>query len=120
MRILVVDSSASLRNKLISLIEDIPNVDIVGEASTWDETVRFLEDLDVEIVILDVHVLDPPETQTLQRLKAANPQLKAILLAEFFTPEYEHAYRKAGADFVCDKSLGFERVATILTNLGKK
>lgn len=120
MRTLVVDSSANLRDKLIGLISDIPGLVIVGEASTWHETIRLLQDLNPETVVLDTHVLETPEIQSIQHLRSSHPQLQIILLSPMFTPEYDYAYRKAGAQYVCDKSLGLEKVAHILTNLGEK
>ena len=120
MRTLVVDSSAKLREKLIGLITDIPGLDIVGEASTWHETLRLLKDLNPDTMILDSHVLETPEVESIQHLKSSYPHLHLVILSTVFTPEYEYAYRKAGADYVFDKSLGFETIATILSKLTKK
>jgi DNA-binding NarL/FixJ family response regulator len=120
MRTLVVDSSASLREKLIGLIAEIPGLEIVGEASTWHETIRLLQDLGPDTIILDTHVLESPEIQSIQHLKSSYPQLHVILLSMVFTPEYAYTYRKAGADYVIDKSLGFDRIPGILIALGKR
>ena len=120
MRALIVDSSASLRDKLISLLSDVPDLHIIGEASTWDETLHLFRNLQIEIAIVDIHVLKAPEIQSIQHLKSSHPQVHLISLSPVFTPEYDYAYRKAGADRVFDKSVGIEKVVEWLTDLHKK
>ncbi len=119
MRILVADKSEEIRKKFVQFIGDIPGIHIVGEASTWANMIRLISDLKPDVVALDVQVLEPPELVSIQQLKSLQPQPSVMILSNTVTPEYERAYQNAGAHYVFDKSLGFEKIVETLTALRK-
>ncbi len=73
LRILIVDDHEIVRAGVRSLLEDQPNCEICGEASTGREAVALSQQLKPDIVILDITM---PE---LNGLEAARQILKTVL-----------------------------------------
>ena len=115
MRVFIADPSWTIRGKFIELLREIPNVQIVGEASIWGEVVAQLPELSYEVGIIDQDILKSPATQSIQHLKRIQPQARVIILSNVFTPEHEKAFKQAGADDVLDKSLDFSLLQALLT-----
>ena len=56
MKIIVVDDSKLMRQRIIGLISDIPGVDISAEAASSIEAIELLEKLKPDVIILDIRM----------------------------------------------------------------
>ena len=56
MRTLIVDDSEIDRLNLAALLEDHPQIEIIGEASTLGEAVSMIDSLEPALVFLDIHL----------------------------------------------------------------
>ena len=54
LRILIADDHGLVRAGLRSLLNSEPDLDVVGEASTGDETLRLATELGPDLVLLDI------------------------------------------------------------------
>lgn len=60
MRTIIVEDSRLARLELKTLLEDLPQVELLGEAANADEARELIEDVDPELVFLDIQM--PGET----------------------------------------------------------
>ena len=56
MQVLVVDDESLARQRLVKLVEELENFDVVGEAETGEQACRRVEELDPEIILMDVRM----------------------------------------------------------------
>jgi two-component system response regulator NreC len=79
-RILIADDHPVLRSGLRVLLAADPDVAVVGEAGTGDETLRLAEELRPDVILLDIGLPGESGIETARRLKAKLPALKVLFL----------------------------------------
>ena len=87
LRILIADDHGLVRAGLRSLLNSEPDLDVVGEASTGDETLRLATELGPDLVLLDISMPGantPGATgngiQTAARLREVAPATRVLIL----------------------------------------
>ena len=79
-RILIADDHPVLRSGLRVLLGADPDLEVVGEAGTGEETLRLSEELRPDVVLLDIGLPGESGIETVRRLKAKLPALKVLFL----------------------------------------
>ncbi len=72
-RVLVVDDSTFMRNAIASLLEQDPEIKVVGTARDGLEALQKAEELDADVMTLDVEMPRLGGLETLQRLMKTSP-----------------------------------------------
>jgi two-component system, NarL family, invasion response regulator UvrY len=60
-RVLLADDSDVVRRAISRLLEQDPEIEVVGEAVDFTQTIQMTNDLKPEVVILDLHMKDDVE-----------------------------------------------------------
>lgn len=79
-RILIADDHPVLRSGLRVLLAADPELEVIGEAGTGEETLRLAEELRPDVVLLDIGMPGESGIETVRRLKAELPALKVLFL----------------------------------------
>jgi len=79
-RILIADDHPVLRSGLRVLLGADPDLEVVGEAGTGEETLRLAEELRPDVVLLDIGLPGESGIETARRLKAELPEVKVLFL----------------------------------------
>ena len=119
MKVFVVEDSAAVRERLLEMIREIENVEVVGEAETFDAAVSGILDTRPDVAVLDIKLADERGSgiDVLTEVKKGLPGMRAIVLSNYATPQHMKASADAGAQYFLDKSADFERIAEILTQM---
>jgi len=119
MKVYVVEDSAVVRERLLELIREIEDVEVVGEAETYDAAVSGILNTRPDVAVLDIKLADDGGSgiDVLIEVKKGLPAMRAIVLSNYATPQHMKASADAGAEFFLDKSADFERIAEILEQL---
>ena len=88
MRVLIADDEAVARKGLRALLATEPDLTIVGEAATGEETEALLRSVDPDVLILDIQM---PQKSGLDVVAGIDPA--ALPLVIFVTAHDEHAIR---------------------------
>jgi DNA-binding NarL/FixJ family response regulator len=120
MKVFVVEDSAAVRERLVEMIREIEDVEVVGEAETCGKAVAGITDTRPDVAILDIKLADDSGSgiDVLTRVRKAMPAMKAIVMSNYVTPQHIKACADAGAEYFLDKSVDFERIPEILRRLG--
>lgn len=84
LRVLIVDDEPPARERLASLLADMSDVELVGQASTGDEALELSGDLAADVVLLDVRMPGMDGVELARRL-AATAEPPAVI----FTTAYD-------------------------------
>jgi DNA-binding NarL/FixJ family response regulator len=111
MKVLIADDSAIVRERLVGLLSELPEVEIVGEARTTEEAAQSIQQLRPDVVILDIQMPGGGSgIDVLRAVKERQSAPRVIMLTNHSLPQYRDKYLAAGADFFFDKSTEFEKV----------
>ena len=119
MKVFVVEDSAAVRERLIEMIREIEDVEVVGEAETFDTAVNGILNTRPDVAILDIKLADGGGSgiDVLAQVRKGLPAMKAIMLSNYATPQHMKASADAGAEYFLDKSADFERITEILEQM---
>lgn len=112
--VFVVDDSPVVRERLVAMISELPNIEIVGEADIAFEAIHSIRKLRPSIVVLDISMPGGSGMYVLETIKKERPGPMVIMLTNFAHEHYRQRCIELGADYFFDKSTEFERVTEIL------
>ncbi len=116
MKVVIVEDSKVLRDRLKSMISELADVKIIGEAASKDEAIKLIAETKPEAVIIDIRLANGSGIEVLQNIKKNKGIPLIIILTNYPYPQYKDKCLKAGADFFFDKSTEFVKVTEVLKN----
>jgi DNA-binding NarL/FixJ family response regulator len=114
LRVLLVEDSKVLTERLTEAIRQIPQVELIGTADTEAMAVAAAKRESVDVIILDLHLKQGTGFGVMRAL--ANTQLKPqiIVLTNYDLPEYKNAAIALGATHFLDKARDYGRLPEVL------
>ena len=103
-KVLIADDHDIVRQGIKTIISDVSEISIVGEAESGDEVLKKIQKLNVDVLIMDYDMPDRNGLDTLIELKVMKPQLPVIILSMFPEDHYGVRFLKAGASGYLGKS----------------
>ena len=110
MRILLIDDSEVVRERLAALLTDLLNVDIVATAQNALEGVDSIRRFRPDAVILDIRMPVGTGIDVLNNIKRDSNAPIVIVLTNYPFAGYRQRCLNAGADFFLDKSTEFDQI----------
>jgi len=117
MKVLIVEDSNLIRERLVEMISDIAKVEIVGQEGYAPKAIASIQKLQPDVVILDIRLRDGNGFEVLESIKKGHKPPVVIMLTKYPYPSYREKCLALGADFFLDKATEFEKVAVILQEL---
>jgi DNA-binding NarL/FixJ family response regulator len=114
LRVFISDDSATVRERLVTMALDLPEVDVVGQAQNAPGTLDGIRQTQPDVVILDIRMPGGSGIEVLRKLKEMTPAPAVIMLTNFAYVQYRSRCGEVGADFFFDKSTEFDRVPQAL------
>jgi DNA-binding NarL/FixJ family response regulator len=96
-RLLVADDHPVIRQGLKQILEDIPDIAVVAEASTGDEVLAQVGNGDFDLVILDVSMPGKRWLDVIREARAIKPGLLFLVLSRHTEVQFALESLKAGA-----------------------
>ena len=116
-RVYVVDDSDFVRERLIEMLSELQEVEIVGGTGDPGEALAAIREMVPDTVILDIRLPGKSGVEVLRDLKKEKPSPMVIILTNFPYPQYRKECTEAGADYFFNKSTEFNKIANVLTGL---
>lgn len=113
LRVLLVDDSIPVRQRIRSLIEESGGIEVVGETNTAAVALTLSLALNPHALVLAHSLSGGDASLIIKWIKDFHPECLVIVLCGCRDEERE-AFRQAGANHVFDKSKEFERVPEVL------
>jgi two-component system invasion response regulator UvrY len=96
-KVIIVDDHPVVRRGLKQIIEDEPDMQVVGEATNAGECFSLVRRMECSLVLLDITLPDRSGFDVLIQLKYERPGLPVLILSAHSEDQYAVRFIKAGA-----------------------
>ena len=119
--VFIADDSLIVRERLVTMLDELAGIEIVGQAETVAEAISAIGKLQPDVVILDILMPDGSGIDVLLTIKK-NEQLMSvvIVLTNYPYPAYRQKCLQAGADFFLDKSTEFDQIPILFEQFKRR
>ena len=118
-RFVIIDDSAVIRRRLISMLSDIEGVRLVGEAVDARAGAAMIRELNPDLAILDIRMSDRSGISLLEDIKNEPNLPEIIVLTNYPYAAYRKRCVELGAHHFFDKSTEFAKVEEVVRNLAQ-
>jgi DNA-binding NarL/FixJ family response regulator len=116
----VIDDSAAIRRRVVSMVNQIDGVRLVGEAEDALEGLDLIREAKPDVVILDIRMTNRSGIGLLEDLKYDTYMPIIIVLTNYPYVAYRKRCLQLGARYFFDKTTEFVRVAEVVKGLVKQ
>ncbi len=96
-KIILVDDHSLVRDGIKSILQTEENIEIVGEASNFDELQVFLQNKKCDMVVLDISLPDISGIKICSILREEHPEINVLILSMYINEEFIFNALQAGA-----------------------
>lgn len=97
-RVLLADDHAVVRTGIRTALEDLPNLEIVGEVGDGNELIQALEQLKPACLLIDVTMPDFEPISTIRWIRARYPDLTILVVSAYDDDIYVQGLLSAGVN----------------------
>lgn len=117
MKLLIVDDSVLIRERVVSLIEESNDIEIVEQAKNCKEAIHYITNNSYDIVILDISLPDGSGLFVLKKIKQYKPETRVIMLTNYPFLQYKTKCKELGAEYFLHKLNDFNRIPDVIRSL---
>jgi DNA-binding NarL/FixJ family response regulator len=96
-RVLIADDHPLFRDGLRTLLESVPDMQVIGEATTGDEVLAQATTLQPDVILMDIKMPGTNGIEATRRIQQASPHIRILMLTMFEDDESVFAAMRAGA-----------------------
>jgi len=96
-RILIADDHPLFRDGLRALLESVPDLQVMGEATTGHEVVAQAASLQPDVILMDIQMPGMNGIEATRRILHSSPHIRILILTMFEVDESVFAAVRAGA-----------------------
>ena len=116
-KVVIVDDSMEIQERLAAMLRDIPGVEVAGQAASVAEAISAVHRLKPDVMILDLRLPDGNGMEVLRLVQREQTRTRIIVLTSYAYPQYEQRAREAGVHAFLNKAHEFGRVAELVRSL---
>ena len=114
-KILIVEDSKIIQERLVNWIKTIPGVVISNIVDNKSDAIAALEMETPDIAILDILLPDGTGIDILTKIKNENKKTTVIILTNYPYSLIKYRCLELGADYFLDKSIEFDEVFKVIS-----
>ncbi len=120
MKVLIVDDSILLRERLTAMISELPGIKVIDQAENAENAISSIRILKPDVTILDIRMPGGSGFEVLENIKRDKWTPLMIVLTSYPYPQYRKKCLDSGADYFFDKSTEFQKVIEVLKKFIKE
>ena len=97
-RVIIADDHGLVRQGLRRIVEEAPELEVVGEAEDGLSLLRLLNEVTADIVLLDIAMPNLRGIEAIPRIKAIHPKIKVLIITMHNDKELLYRALSAGVD----------------------
>jgi len=98
LRVVIADDHTVVRQGIRGVLEEVPGLEVVGEAGDGNEALSLVEQLSPDVVVLDVNMPGKSGLEVASELREAAHPVRVLMLSMHDDPEYVLQAVRSGAD----------------------
>lgn len=108
--LLLIDQSLVVLERMIPLLEALPNVQFVLHAGTYERAMGLLGEMQPNMILMDIDLPDGSGIELLRTVKARFENVIVFVTTNFVTDQYRDLCQRLGARAFFDKSGDYEEI----------
>jgi len=118
LRVLLVEDSPYIRERLVDLLAEPGRIEIIGHADNEESAVALMRETPWDVLVLDLQLKRGTGLGVLRALAPVRRAgTKVIVLTNYAFPQYRDKSIALGADYFFDKAREYHRVRDVLDGL---
>lgn len=109
-KVLVADDHKVFRDGITSILNEVPDITVVGQASDGHDVLDQLRQIDPEVILMDITMKETSGIDTTSMVKRQYPDIKVLVLTMHSEPAYILKMLEVGADGYLLKEAGREEM----------
>ena len=97
MKIVVIDAHVLFREGLVSLLENQPDMEVVGEARSAEDGITLCCESNPDLVLIHINSTKDGELDAIKRMRRNHPDLSVVVLANHTSDDLLFASLRSGA-----------------------
>jgi len=119
MKVLIVDDSKIVCKGLKQMLNNIADVEIVGQAHNAEDAITSISESKPYVVILDINLPGRSGIEVLKDIRKKKLSSRVIMLTNYPYPQYRKKCEELGADYFLDKVAEIEKIPKLIEELAK-
>ena len=112
--VFIVEDSASIRSRLVEMLEDVEGIRVVGEAESPAAATAAILETVPDLVILDFQLIGGTGVDVMRAVRPVLPEVVFLVLTNHHNTQYRRICMEAGARWFFDKSTEFGRIKDVI------
>ena len=112
--VFIVEDSASIRSRLVEMLEDVEGIRVVGEAESPAAATAAILETVPDLVILDFQLIGGTGVDVMRAVRPVLPEVVFLVLTNHPNTQYRRICMEAGARWFFDKSTEFGRIKDVI------
>jgi len=119
MRLVIADNHRLVRAGFRSLVEELSDVEVVGEANNGREALELVEKLRPHLVLMDIAMPEMNGLEATNRISHAFPEVKVMIVSMHANEEYVYQSLRSGAVGYLLKDSGTEELGLAIRAISR-
>ena len=114
MKVLIADDQTAVREGLATLLQTMPDIEVVGMAADGEEAIMLAEQLGPDVVLMDLRMPRVDGVQATRGIRADHPDVQVVVLTTYADDESIITALRAGAIGYLTKDAGRDHIRRAL------
>jgi len=119
-KVFIVDDSVVIRERLVEMIQGLPETQVVGEAVSATDAVSGILHTHPDCVVLDLQLQNSSGLAVLREIHPILPDVVFMVLTNHGSTQHSRLCMAAGAQYFFDKSADVEQVLDVIAGIATK
>lgn len=117
MKVLIADDSQVVRQRLVEMLNEFPNIDSIRQTTDVLQTIHTFREDHPDVLILDISMPDGNGIDVLRNIQKDLSGTTIIILTNYPYAQYRKICLDLGASYFFDKSNEYENIINVFRHL---
>ncbi len=120
LKVLLVEDSQLLHDRLMELMSDIDGIEPIGTVTTEADAISAIENQHPNAILLDLRLKEGTGFGVLRHINSMEVRPSVVVITNYALPQYRKQAEILGARFFLDKTQDFEQIPDTLELLRRE